>query len=274
VHYNRLSVLRLLLIHWNEEEGAACVRILRAAGFDARHLAPRGSAGLRPLREDPPDAFVIDLSRIPSHGCAVAIDLRQKAATRAVPIVFVGGAPEKIAKVRKLLLDAAYVQWDDRIGDAIRSARANAPRNPVVPGTMDAYAGTPLAKKLGIRTGTVVALLDAPPGFKGTLGALPDGARISTNARDAASLVLLFASSLQHLRHLFPQAVRLLKAGGSIWMAWPKKTSGTATDLSAPAVRAFGLAAGFVDYRICAIDRTWSGLLFVRRASARSAARQ
>ena len=63
----------------------------------------------------------------------------------------------------------------------------------------------------------------------------------------------------------FPAAAAVLTERGAIWIAWPKQASGVRTDLTQAAVRAYGLERGFVDYKICAIDETWSGLLFTRR---------
>lgn len=256
---------RIILIHWNEAEGAARAKTLRAAGFESTSLAPRGGAAeLKALGQNVPDAFVIDLSRLPSQGRAVAVELRRQKATRLVPLVFAGGEPEKVERTRQLLPDAAYAAWDD-IAAAVRSALANAPASPTVPSTMDFYAGAPLAKKLGIRAGAAVALLEAPEGFERLLDPVPPDVEIRRGARGRASLVLLFAMSMRDLRKRFGTAARLLEGGGSVWIAWPNKASGIAIDLNETAVRSFGLAAGWVDYKICAIDETWSGLLFTRR---------
>ena len=256
---------RIVLIHWNEAEGAARAKTLRAAGFESTSLAPRGGAAeLRALGQNVPDAFVIDLSRLPSQGRAVAVELRRQKATRPVPLVFVDGEPEKVERIRQLLPDATYAAWED-IAGAVKSALANAPSAPIVPSTMDFYAGASLAKKLGIRPGTAVALLEAPEGFERRLDPLPPDVEIRRGARGRATLVLLFAMSMRDMRKRFATAARLLDQGGSVWIAWPKKASGIATDLNETAVRSFGLAAGWVDYKICAIDETWSGLLFTRR---------
>jgi hypothetical protein len=255
---------RVLLIHWCETEGEERARYLRAAGYDAERLAPRGGSDLRALRRNVPDAFVIDLSRLPSQGRAVAVELRRQKATRCVPIVFASGEPAKVDPIRRLLPDAIYSGWEET-ADALRSALANLPASPVVPGTMQFYAGSTLVKKLGIRPGLAVVLLGAPEGFEAKLDPLPEDVRIRRGARGHAGLVLLFASSTSDLRKRFPMAVRLLGQGGGVWIVWPKKTSGVAADLSAASVRSFGLAAGFVDYKICCIDQIWSGLLFTRR---------
>jgi CheY-like chemotaxis protein len=262
-------MVRVLLIHWHEAEGGARAEILKAAGYETVCLAPRGgTSDLRALADNVPDAFVIDLTRVPSQGCAVAVELRRRKATRFVPIVFAGGATEKVGRIRKLLPDATYAEWADVAG-AVQSALANPPANPAVPSTMDLYAGASLAKKLGVKPGLAVALLDAPEGFERKLEPLPPEVELRRGARGRAGLIVLFAASMRDLRKRFAAAARLLEDGGSVWIAWPKKASGIATDLGETEVRAFGLAAGFVDFKVCAVDETWSGLRFTRRSSGR-----
>ncbi len=255
---------RIVLIHWSEQEAAARAESLRPAGFESTCVVPRSGSDLRSLRQNVPDAFVIDLSRQPSQGCAIAVELRRQKATRPAPIVFAGGAPDKVDRIRKLLPDATYTAWDE-IAPAIRSALANAPLTPAVPSAMDLYAGASLAKKLGVRPGMVVALLEAPEGFERKIVPLPPDVEIRRGSRGRASLVLLFAASVRDLRKRFAAAARLLEHGGSVWIAWPKKASGVSSDLGETTVRSFGLAEGWVDYKICAMDETWSGLLFTRR---------
>jgi CheY-like chemotaxis protein len=168
---------RVILIHWNAAEAQERAGRLRSAGYQPDTFTPQDAPALRSLRESPPDAFVIDLSGLPSQGCAVATMLRQQKATRLIPIVFVGGDPEKVARVRGLLPDAVYTEWS-RIVGALRKAIENPPTEPAVPGTMDGYAGTPLPKKLGLRTGSTVALLGAPAGFDKKLDPLPENVHL------------------------------------------------------------------------------------------------
>jgi hypothetical protein len=128
------------------------------------------------------------------------------------------------------------------------------------------YSGTPLPKKLGIKAGSTVALIGAPEGFaEKTLGALPEGVAVRNGARRPFSVGLLFAWSRADLVRLFPAAARGMGEPGALWIAWPKKGSGVASDLDGNAVREFGLAASLVDYKIAAIDAVWSGLCFARR---------
>ena len=126
------------------------------------------------------------------------------------------------------------------------------------------YSGTPLPRKLGIRESSVTALLGAPDGFEETLGPLPDGARLSRTGRGSPDLVVAFARSRGELVRRWDSAVRL---DAPIWIAWPKKASGVATDLDENAIRDHGLARGWVDHKVAAIDETWSGLRFARRKS-------
>lgn len=126
------------------------------------------------------------------------------------------------------------------------------------------YSGTPLPKKLGIKPGSVVRILGAPDGFRRTLGELPDGVELKLTMRGAASLTLWFIPT----RKVLTSGIGRIGAGlvsGSLWMIWPKLSSALASDLREQDVRAAGLAAGLVDYKICAVDENWSGLLFTRR---------
>jgi hypothetical protein len=131
------------------------------------------------------------------------------------------------------------------------------------------YSGTPLPKKLGIREGSRVAVVSAPDGFTRVLGPLPAGVDLRTDARGRCDVVVFFVTRRAELARRFPSFVRALETDGGLWVSWPKKTSGVATDLVFDAVQKVGLDAGLVDNKVCAIDGTWSGLRFVRRLSDR-----
>jgi CheY-like chemotaxis protein len=255
---------RIVVLHPKPDDVAAGVATLRRAGHDVGVLWPDGMPGLARLRKDPPNAIVIDLTRQPSQGRALATALRQLKPTRGVPLVFIEGDPEKTARVKAALPDAVYTSWRG-IRGAVRRALRRPPEEPVVPGTMDGYSGTPLPRKLGIRNGSRVALLGAPPRFERTLGPLPEGAALRRDARKAANVILLFVKSRADLGKRFAGAARAMGEPGALWVVWPKKASGLATDLGANEVRDFGLTSGLVDYKIAAIDATWSGLCFARR---------
>lgn len=255
---------RVALIHWRDPEIEAHAAALIAAGFDVSLFSPDGAKGLAPLLADLPAAIVIDLDRLPSRGSAAGTYVRQRKATRHLPLLFAGGTAEKVEATRELLPDATFTPWSC-LTRALRKALASpGPEAPVVPVTMAGYSGTLLPKKLGIRPGSTVLLLDAPKGFEATLGALPDGARLTRRAA-AGDVVVLFVSSSAALEKRFPAAIAALAQNGKLWIAWPKKASGVATDVTDAVVRAFGLERGLVDFKVCAIDATWSGLCFARR---------
>ncbi len=255
---------RIRLIHWRPEEARPRVEQLADAGYEVAY-EPLDPNTLRGLANDPPDAFVIDLTRLPSHGRDVGIYVRERKATRRVPLVFVGGAADKVARARERLPDAVYAAWEDAAA-AIEDAIANPPADPVVPAsTLAGYSGTPLPKKLGIKQGATVALVDAPPDFEQTLGKLPEGVKLRRGVADRPEVIILFTMARAHLETGVPDMRDAMPDGGRLWLAWPKKASGVVTDVSEPVVREIGLAAGLVDYKICAIDSTWSGLLFARR---------
>src|SRR5581483_5016098 len=107
---------------------------------------------------------------------------------------------------------------------------------------MAGYSGKPLAQKLGIKPGFCIFVSGAPASYADIVGALPEGATL------AAALKRYRAAIAPH---------------GMVWVSWPKKASGVATDLSDLVVRATALPLGLVDVKVCAIDATWSGLKFV-----------
>lgn len=131
------------------------------------------------------------------------------------------------------------------------------------------YSGTPLPKKLGIVPGAVCAFVSAPPEFAEAIGDLPADAVVRARAKGPLNVVVLFTKSRADLARRFAAVAAELAPAGGLWVAWPKKTSGVATDLTEDVVRAVGLAAGLVDNKVCAIDATWSGLRFVIRLKDR-----
>lgn len=258
---------RIRLIGWNAAEARERAGLLRAAGYEVASETPQAAAFRQELRNNPPRAVVIDLDRLPAQGRDVGIALRHAKATRHVPLVFAGGEPEKVARVRQSLPDAVYCSWDG-IHSAVKRALTHPPADPVKPASaLAGYSGTPLPKKLGIKPGSVVGLLGAPPGFRTTLGELPAGAVLRQGA-GGGPLTLWFARSRREVEsRVRRMAVEI--GDGALWIIWPKKASGVATDLTQQLVREVGLGAGLVDYKICAVDQTWSGLLFTRRKARR-----
>ena len=129
---------------------------------------------------------------------------------------------------------------------------------------MGDYSHRTLAQKLGVKSGTRLVLVRAPGDFLATLGVLPDEINVSKRAGVPGDLTVWFVRSLNLLTSELARIVK--QAGfGPVWIVWPKKAAEPHTDLTQPVVRKLGLKAGLVDYKICRIDETWSGLLFKRR---------
>ena len=135
---------------------------------------------------------------------------------------------------------------------------------------MAGYSSTPLAKKLGIKEGSRVALVNAPKDFQSSLEALPDRVEFVKHPTKSLDIVLFFVMTERVLAQDFSKLAKKLVTNGMIWIAWPKKSSGVTTDLSFEHVQRIGLDAGLVDVKICAIDETWSGLKFVYRLKDRA----
>lgn len=127
-----------------------------------------------------------------------------------------------------------------------------------------AAPGPSLAAKLGIKPGTAALLSGAPKGFD--LGPVPASAVVHRrSARGSYDVGLLFAVELEELVTRWEVMHRLVTPAGRLWVAWPKRASGVATELGEGLVREHGLSHGRVDVKICAVDETWSGLAFVVR---------
>lgn len=135
---------------------------------------------------------------------------------------------------------------------------------------MSGYSGTPLVKKLGIKAGHSVKLINAPKNFAKELQPLPENVRL-TSAKPGKQLdfIMLFVDSARTLQKELPKLKQKLASDGIFWVSWPKKSSGIETDLSFDIVQQSGLKIGLVDVKICAVNDIWSGLKFVYRLKDR-----
>jgi len=253
---------RLRLIHWNAAEAARYVTLLTEAGHRVEYSHEFSPPLLREWRASPPDAFVIDLSRLPSHGREIAVALRQYKATRTTPIVFCDGEEEKVAKTRALLPNAVFCPFG-RLKNALRAATRSKPSIAVVPAAMmDRYAGRPTAQKLGIRAGSTVALVNGPRDMPAALGELPEGVTLTDEVGD---VTLYFATDPSEVQ----MQLSSLRAGAArtkLWVCW-KKGKSKETGITEDFVRKTGIALGLVDYKVCSVSEVWSGLLFAAKKS-------
>jgi hypothetical protein len=133
------------------------------------------------------------------------------------------------------------------------------------------YSTRSLPDKLGIKPGFRIALVGAPKGYDAVLGPLPPVVRVKT-VRGPLDLIQVFVTTAADLEKRFPALKRALTIDGALWVSWPKRASGVATDLTEDSIRAIGLALGLVDVKVCAVDEVWSGLKFVYRLADRKKA--
>jgi hypothetical protein len=134
---------------------------------------------------------------------------------------------------------------------------------------MSGYSGTPLTKKLGIKPGFRVSLLDAPAEVRAELSAALAGCENAGDGEARLDFAMVFGKSKSELAKEFKRICKRLAPAGMLWASWPKKSSGVATDLIGDIVRQIGLDAGLVDIKVCAVTEVWSGLKFVRRVKDR-----
>ncbi len=131
------------------------------------------------------------------------------------------------------------------------------------------YSGTPLAKKLGIKESTVLALVNEPPGFRDLLIPMPDAVEFRSNVDSDAKVTVAFFTRLDDLVAVLDQLADAIFPSAALWLAWPKKASKVPTDLTGDVIRGQVLATKLVDVKICAINDVWSGLKVVWRTEHR-----
>ena len=132
------------------------------------------------------------------------------------------------------------------------------------------YSGTPLPKKLGLKDGGTLVLIDAPSGIENELKPIPAGATLSTKLNNETALVMLFCNDTASLKKSLPTVSKKLAADGSLWISWPKKTSKRFVDLTEDGIRTIVLPTGLVDVKVCAVNNDWSGLKLMVRKELRA----
>jgi len=128
------------------------------------------------------------------------------------------------------------------------------------------YTGTPLPQKLGIKPGHRLALLGAPDGFELEL---PDGVSVRRRAGGKADVIVSFHTSRAQLEARLPALRAMMEPAAGLWIAWPKRASKVATDITEDVLREIALPTGLVDNKVCAVDDRWSGLRLVIRREHR-----
>jgi CheY-like chemotaxis protein len=251
---------RIRLLHWRALEAAKYLALLTDAGHTVEYDEQSSSNSLRAWREFPPDAFVIDLSRVPSHGREFGIALRQSPKTRRIPLIFCEGAAEKVDATRAHLPDAIFCTLS-KLKTYLRAALRNRPQNPAVPvPMMQRFAARTTAQKLGIKEGDAVCVVDAPRGYLAALGALPPAVEFQEEPGPSAAVTLCFAEDLPSLQARMSELRHLARAT-KLWFCW-RKGKAAAGGVSDSSVRDTGIALGLVDYKICSVNEVWSAMLF------------
>jgi len=258
-----MKKLSLHFVSWDKKNVDSRMSALQDEGMKAIFGVPEDRSFFHSVEAESPDAIVIDLARSPSQGRDIAINFRSRKSTRAIPILFVGGGESTVA-IKALLPDAVFSSWET-FGKDIQEACANPLANPVVPGSIfAAYSAVPLTKKLGIKSGTSVLAIHPPVEFEKLLGKLPEGVKLCKDDSLHCDILLWFLHSRAELNN----EIALMAARPdfkSLWMIWPKKTSQRTSDLTQKIIRGTGLSHSLVDYKICSLDDTWTGLCFAKR---------
>ena len=234
------------------------------AGYAIDREPVTGPDDLKRIARQPPGAVVIDLDRAPARGRDIALALRQRVATRRIPIVFVATDRSVFGRLKALPIETMHAAPED-IVTAVASALAMPPSGAApTPPAIAGYSGTPLPRKLGIKPGMRVVLVKPPDGFAAILEPLPTDVALRTTNRGARDLTIWFTRSRRELERGMTRMAEIA-GDGRLWISWPKKTSSLAADHTGDDVRRVALAAGLVDFKVCAVDADWSGLAFVRR---------
>jgi CheY-like chemotaxis protein len=236
---------------------------LSAEGHDVASDAI-GERVRKQLLQKPPDVVVIDISRAPATGRDFGLFMRIQKATRHSLLIFLDGERDKVEEIRNLLPDALFTE-QDRLIEVLAKGQRDQSAEPHVPESVFAgYAGRPLPAKLGIKAGMQVALLDVPETVLGSLDPLPVGVNFHRDLELRPDLCLWFARREQDLHECLPAILEQIK-DAKLWILWPKRSSGVESDLTQQVVRKHGLETGWVDFKVCSFDQTWSGLCFTAR---------
>jgi hypothetical protein len=277
---------RVRIVHWKAPEAGPLIEACRACGFEVEYDDVKFGELAKMIRGKPPDALVIDLTFLPSHGREAATYFRRTKYARRIPLIFVDGAPEKVEIVRRQLPDATFTTRKQLCARVKSACAKGVPPDPVVPpGAMDRYGSRTVAQKLGIKQGYRVAVIDAPRDYAAAIGELPPDVELVENpesVQDLHDVTLWFVRDPREY-HAKLRGIRAITGRTKLWVVWRKasadKTGASADKTRASAdktktsgltdnlVRKAGIEAGLVDYKICAVNEQWSAMAFARRKS-------
>ncbi len=246
---------RVYVLHTKEEEAQPLLRALQSAGHQVEYQQKASRDTVQKVRAEPPDAFVIDLSRAPSHGINYAIYFRGAKPTRHIPFVFVDGETEKVEKAKKLLPDSVFAT-KAKAAAAVKKALASPQQAVVKGGYMQQWAHRSTAEKLGIKEGARVAVFEAPRDYLRVFGKLPPDVALEEDPEEILPLSVWFVRDAESYAATLRQK-RSLATRSKLWIAWPKGQRGGVTQYT---IRETALAFGLVDYKICSMNEAWSAM--------------
>jgi hypothetical protein len=256
-------VKTIKLISWHEhiKEKASALK-QRGVRIDIAPLI-KTSGVVGELARLNPAILVLDLDKLPSNSREIALALRSGKSARHIPILFAGGAPEKIVRIRTEHPDGIFASWSEA-RQALAALLQQPPATPRILPPRD-FSATPLLKKLGVRNNMQIALIAAPDAFEELLGDLPENATLTSRIAPKTDLALCFVRSLKDLAATLDLLTLRLPKPASVWIVHPKRTGKHHVDFNQNHVRDHALAVGLVDYKVCSIDNDWSALKFAWR---------
>jgi hypothetical protein len=191
----------------------------------------------------------------------MAVWIRNRKSSRHLPIVFVDGEPEKVARVREVLPDAIYATCST-LGRALKAASKNRLSNPVIPpSAMERFQAKTAAQKLGIAAHSAVAVFDPPRDYSSVLGQMPEGVEFLEDPETPQKVTLWFIRDAESMIAAV-RRMRALASGTKLWVLWPKAQPNRFREGS---IRELAIDNGLVDYKICSVNQQWSGILFARK---------
>jgi CheY-like chemotaxis protein len=255
----RLSVA---LISWNDDVASKHKRLLESVGIRVVLVISRGSGAIGKIRKAAPSTIVIDLDAKPAYGREIAIIFRNSPSTRNIPLVFTGGAEEKVLLVRAELPDAVYCRWE-AVRSGIEKALTQQPTRPVRPRRRGEAIvhGSVLARKFDIKPDLpVVAIL-------GDFIGLGDRLSVAYEERISAQtqLALFVVRTAYELDAAFECAAAQLPRSASFWIIYPKQSGTLRTDFNQKDIVELAREYKFSAYKTCAVDEDWSAQKLTRR---------
>jgi hypothetical protein len=252
---------RVALISWNSQLAEEHRKLLEEAEFVVEPLIARGSGMIGKMAAAAPVAIVIDLDSKPAYGREAAIVLRNSKTTRRFPLIFAGGAAEKIPAIRAEIPDAVYCAWDE-IRAGVKRGIAHAPVQPVRPRGRGegAVMGPVLAKKMRIHAGMRVTIVGDVIGLGRRLGM-----EYEEQVHPHTELALTVVRTAREMEDAFEMLAAQLPSKAVIWILYPKQSGGLKSDFTLMDVLARGQAFGFSGFMTCAVDTEWSGARLVRK---------